>query len=529
MGWFVFLLYGVFCLLLYGKRKWGGGLLFLLALTRPEGMIIAAFFAVLTVIEKQISKPESPGWGVVAAGIAGVILALGINFDMTSMLTFDSTASKGYFNFYDTLTALTFFARDFVILIREIVFAVSGGFRQHFFPAVIAGLLFFWGLMQRTWDKPDFEKTGKIETWWILSAVSSLAVVAASSWQGVHLDRYLVWIFPLIGLYLLRGIQALPLHKPVTRILFAIFIGFQILNYPFFLNQYKQACAKTRSELTEYEQFGAEISMDLTLGLQGGSGVKYLLPENRVINIVGVTNPFFRGVFEQISRLKQIQYVPDAQFDLFLSSDSSHGFPGPLVSDAHFVDVPSIFDDILYVFPMDWSPLRQSAAPLTLHAVDTLLLTDKLDIGFADDEERCDYRLDSQYHVQKVLPFAFSFHADTISCVDVARPVMGSDYFTLKTRPETQHWLAVRFVNSDTVEYQAFGSVHNVATDTKTVKELLLKTTTGFQTILELDPGEEKVNEYLFALPPEAIAGPFTRFAIHGDHLPAHYWIFTTQ
>ncbi len=534
MGLFFFLLFATWCSAVYRKRRWQALALFLLALTRPEGMVIAVLYAFLLIVEKLFKYQNDEygkRWLVCVAGLLGVLLVLLVNYSLTRMFVFDSTSGKGYFYSHDLLTALMLWGSDVITIIRQGFFNITSNFRQYFYITVLSGLLVVWGLCQRPWGKQILSKREQIENWWLLGIAAQVAIVAMSGWQMIHMDRYFLWVLPILYFYLARGIKALPLRKQAKTVLFAAFILFQGIAYPYYLQAYKKATAVTTTKIKEYVKCMNVLPKNASLGLLGGSGVKYFSSDIRVINFGGVTAPYFRRMYSTVSRLKELQYNENIQFDYFLSDDSSHVFPKALVSDAYKLDVPTIFNSRLYLFPMKWEPLTDMNYPVSLP--DTIVsrsCLDTLDVGYLKDENRCAYRIKSIHNVTRILPFAFTFQKDTLNYVDAARPVIGSDYFTLRTRPGQKHWLVMRTVNSDTVKYQAFGQHYNVGTDTKSVRQLVLKSATGFEKILQLERNDNtfgNMTEHVFEIPARAIDDQKTRFAIHGDHLPAHYWMYT--
>jgi len=533
MGLFVFLLFALWLASLHKKRFLQGILLFLVSLMRPEGMVIAVLYGVVLFCEKLFYKnkaiQQKQKWLVFASGLFGVILTLLVNYQLTGMFKFDSTIGKGHFFSNSSITAFMLISSDIITLIKEIFFNLSKNFRQFYYIAIVSGLIIIWGLLQRPWGKRLFKDSEQIETWWLLGIIMQFGVVALSGWQAVHIDRYFTWVFPIFYIYLFKGIKALPLQKNTQFVLFGLLICFQLVGYPFFLHSFKKSCALTETKLRGIDKSIATMPETASVGLFGGSGIKYLAKDKYIVNFGGITVPYFRGMYSTVSRLEVIQHDTNLQFDFFLSTDSTHVFPKALVKEPKKVKVPSIFNNELFIFPMMWKPLKGTDTPFTI-ALDSLVCLDKLDVGYLKDENRCRYKIDPLYDVSKTLPFAITFHIDSLKYVDSARPAIGSDYFTFKTEPGKTHWLVTRFVKSDTVQYRAFGKNYTIGTDTRSVSELLLKSNNGFKAVLNIDPENnpnEKIVEFVFQLPPRAIKGNKTRFALHGDHLPSYYWIYS--
>ena len=107
-----------------------------------------------------------------------------------------------------------------------------------------------------------------VEIWWLLSILGSFFLVAETGLQGLHLDRYLTWIFPLFTIYILRGIFALAINLKIKYFLCCMFIVFQIFTYPFFLNNHTVTCAKTSTRIQAFLETRNKCISHSVVGVQ---------------------------------------------------------------------------------------------------------------------------------------------------------------------------------------------------------------------------------------------------------------------
>lgn len=537
MGLFVLLLFLVWYAALYRRFVILAISIFLLAITRPEGMVVVVLYGFVIFMEYLFKKEKYIPFVkekliVIISGIVGIGLILALNHILTGMFKFDSVLDKDHFSNNSFLAAIVFTAKNGVLLLREIVFGLTANVRQYYFVPGIAGLLIILGLVKLPWSRRMFSGDAQIETWWILAICANFAAISISEWQMVHNDRYIVWVFPILFIYLLRGLDFLNLNQTSRRFLFFAIICFQLVTYPYFIYSYCGACAETTTRIRAIFKLGKILPSKTTLGVFGGSGLKYYFPDWRIVNMGGVMVPYFRKTPYLAGRVKEIQYTPELQYNIFIHDDSTTFFPDIMVSSPNLIDVPSVYSSSIYLYGIDWRPLLNSKNVLQkeiIQRVESLDLVDRCDIGFWHDEKRCDYTSYCNYSTES-LPFFLGFDIDGTHCVDAARAVIGGDYVSLKTIPGKNHLLVVRNICKAKVSYKALDGIREINTNTNSVKELLFRSSTGYKQIVQVsrNPAAKNViaEEWLIPVPATAIEGSRTRFEIHGDHMPAFYWLF---
>ncbi|MDZ7722090.1 MAG: hypothetical protein U5R06_04495 [candidate division KSB1 bacterium] len=500
MGLFVTLLFALWFAVLYKKPILQAVLLFLVAIARPEGIIIVALFLLFSA--KKVSRRLTVNNMIpVAAGLTGIGFIMMLNYSLTGMIAFDSGIGKNYFFRHDILTALSFFVKDILALFREILFLGRTGSREFYFPAVVAGVLIMWGLLRR-FSRRDKEPIHVfVEYWWLGAVLLQFALVAWSGYQGIHTDRYFTWIFPILTIYLFDSVRDLFKSKNKIILFYSLIIGFQIMSFSVFINLYAESCARTQTRIDILTTALASVNEQTTIGTINNAGIKYVNESHNVVNMGGIA-PYFRGMPFMVHRLKTAQYNPELQFEYLLDKNEKHLIPNLLFKSEKEIRVATIFDISSSLKKMNWQPLLRSSSPVFASRLnDSLTCIDSLDIGFVCDEERCDYSYQLDYDVHYARPFSMSFQRDSLEYLDVARPVLGQDRFHFRSYSDRDHWLVVRCFVPKFVQLQAFGKLIDIELDDYNSFSLQLASgfTGAVADTLGSIPG--KMNEFLIHIP----------------------------
>jgi len=422
-----------------------GIVLFLLPFIRPEGFIIAGLYPLLlwgeAAYAKRTGRRESlkPKVIVCCAGFAGILCVFGVNYALTGIIQFDSIREKGFFLNRPFLTALMSAAGSVLSLIKGVMFGLENNSRQYLYIPVMGGTLIIIGLLQRPWGKKMVSFPSSVETWWLLSIVASFGMVAVSGMQGIHNDRYLAWMIPLLLIFLYRGIDGLPVNGSVKDGLCVIFILFHIIAFPFFVYVRTTQCADAASEIHVIRKLYNDAPEKTPVGVFSGSGITYLCPQWHVINLGGVTSPHFRDCNNMAARIKTLQYLPELRFKMLLKRKESDRVMVPLVTGSTIVKTQGAYKTSVIAFEIDWEPLDRGRLPLQQDIVDhipkTVRLIDKLDIANPDDERSTAFTVFSRDAYADAIPVLTDGVVEGKKLVDAACPVLGAAFFRMKTEP----------------------------------------------------------------------------------------------
>jgi len=529
---------------LYRRPVFLGICLFLIPFVRPEGMVIVSVYGFILLIqllfkyESENKNEKRIEWIVFGAGLIGMILVGILNKSLTGQLAYDSTFGKGHFVSGHLLTGLSLWGRDVLYMFRGIFLGSDANIRLYYMIPVLSSFFIFFGLLQLPWGKKLFSFPWRVEIWWLVSFVCTIFVITMSGYQMMHFDRYLIWLLPLLLPYLIRGVSALPLQENSKKGLYTLFILFQLGCYPVFLQNHVVYCGKMKPVIEEIKKAKEFVLENEKIAVQGGSGIKYFHPNWHVINVGGVTSPYFRDCKGTAMKIKKIQYSPDLQFQKYFTRD-----PVPqeikqiLASDSIVVEVPHPFRSPVYLFQMDWQKLCSSKEPMNtvlLKQLNGLKLSDKLDIAYPTDETRCQYESFSRYAYGISKPFLSNCptHDDTTT-VDAARGVLGWDRFTFQTVPQKTHWLVVRSLIKADVLFQTLEGMKSLTINTRTVPQLILQIEKTNRLTIDwenlVSPNDGNVMEWIVKIPGQLITDHETTFSLLGDHIVCDYWLYVSE
>ncbi|MBN2102412.1 hypothetical protein JW835_00055 [bacterium] len=541
MGLFVVLTFALFFSMIHERYLWTGIILFLLPFTRPEGMIITAAYLILLLLEhrntgtlhKARSKYLVLGAGLLAC--AGVFILNGL---LTGMMSFDSTADKGYFGHMHLLTALNYTLRDVLTLWKGLLFGMESSFRKYFLIPLISGMLILFGFFYQSGKKNNGSPQKSAETLWLISIIFSLAMIAASGFLGIHHDRYMLWMMPLLLIYLIRGIFALPLKRNVQIGLCIVFMIFQLASYPYFLSTYILNSGKTQPRIEAVRKAKAIPPPETSIAVSGGSGIKYLNPEWVVINLGGVTAPWFRQCEANLAmKIKTCQHSPQLRFKTFMRYPENDLPVRIMTTDSQVVDIPSLFRAPMTFYNVDWQSLIIGDVPLT----DTLMKRlppdlksmDHFDAAWPEDERRVHLKIYHRYAYSKQMPVLTSGKIGGKTLVDAARPVIGGAFFTLNTEPGNNHWFVFRFALNEDVIFNDLEGVRSQRISTQSVQFLNLKIWNRYDAKIDMTNLSEREDEHfverIVRIPGRVITSGLTQFGLIGDHLLCDVWLFSEK
>jgi hypothetical protein len=280
-----------------------------------------------------------------------------------------------------------------------------------------------------------------------------------------------------------------------------------------------------------YDMFNKEM----TVGLFGGSGIQYLQPSWRVVNLGGVTIPQFRKTQNNTAmKIKMCQHDPALNFEKYIMLPKSNLTLKYITTDSTIVNIPSSFESKIKIFSVDWSLLTIGDSPLsdtiTGISLATLRMIDHFDAGWPVDEERCGFEVRSRFPYSVEYPVLTKGKIHDTVLVDAVYPVTLGAFLSLATEPGRKHRLVFRTVWDETVIASGLKGIIKRRVNTRSVDHLLLKIPGKFKTTIDMsDTGDstDHYREHIVSIPPEAITGTTTEFGILGDHLLCDVWLYT--
>ena len=147
---------------------------------------------------------------IVAASVASAIGVFALNFALTGTCQFSSIAHKGYFTNLAFPSAVYASAIDAMKIAKAYLLGMPQDAPRDFFYLPFVGAAFLWiGVFSRSWSTISWR-----EGVWYLAVAGGCATVATSGWQNTNLDRYLIWIMPVLLFSLSKeNVTKLPIPK----------------------------------------------------------------------------------------------------------------------------------------------------------------------------------------------------------------------------------------------------------------------------------------------------------------------------
>ncbi|HEY9071459.1 MAG TPA: hypothetical protein VIV61_14465 [Candidatus Ozemobacteraceae bacterium] len=515
------------------ERRHGllGGILFLVTLTRPEGMLLALGWLVLG-IAGRIQGSEA-GWGSLmagAAGVLGIVAALGINIAVTGHAAYDSLAGKGLF-LLPPLPAASAIAAHAVRFFSELVFGigVGTGWRAWIWPPVIGGVLLICGVCLRSREEREIRA---IETWFAGCMAVQLVLIVAGGWQGAAYDRYLGWIVPYIYLYQMIG--ALELAERVSQprfghVLASILLAWQAVGVAAFLPLHAEQCRRMEDEMRFCRRISGGVPVGTRIGIYDeyhfAAWLDHLVP----VTLAGIFSPGFPT--DTPGTLEILKHHPEKRFPLLILSGAPVGRWVERLEGAA-VDVPLPLESPGRPVPrlsrVDWKPFDTARDPLAATIPASMTLCDRLDIGYAPDETGHAYEAVDQYPGIVSQPFAVTADLQGRSVCEVGRFMTGWEEFRVSTTPGRDLLIILRLAASARVEsLHATGPVvRDVTIPAGTPLAVTVNGTPLPQVDAGFSPSDGMFRELGVMVPGGLITGSETRLLIAGERLSCAYWFY---
>lgn len=535
IGLFMALSWGALAAVVWRRPALAAAVLVLCPWARPEGAVLAG--VLLVVGAWSAARREEGGRALLAAGAAGVassVLMLAFNRWLTGVWGFHSTLHKDYTALYGFVGTVIAGSRDLLAVVREVLFNISDSARQAYLLPVAGGLLALAGLVAAVRAGREI---GRAAAWWILASAASIVLVALSGWQGMNVDRYLGWIVPTWLLLAVAGAGVAGRflgQAGVTRVLLALLAGYELIGLPFFGSLYASHCAFEQSRAEFLRNIHARMAAEESVGLISGSGAAYEMPGRRVAHVTGITSPAFAGARNTLCALEALKHRPELRFDHWLVTEEQGQQPwmDGLLGEREAADSNALGDaTVLALRAARWELMDPAAMepldPAVRKRVEDLEQTDRLDVGWLDDEERCGYRWWTRLAGARLAPVTVKGELGGREILEVGQPVVGSDSFRVRVKKGKALVVVLRTgsVASGTMTRMdraltpgriEFGEPVRLkpVVNGRLLDEMVVEGTRGV------------LSEGTFEIPADAVDSEELAVTLGGDHLALAYWFY---
>jgi hypothetical protein len=550
MGLFVTLAFGAVAAALDRRVALLALFLALASWCRPEGLILSALLLAAAIAPSNwVAWPGGRRRGWIVAGAIGVACyggVLSLNHWLTGYWQFESVMHKGMIAWLGlggaAKAAVNALGRD----LREGLFNLADEPRSLYLLPVAGGMLGLVGVLSRRWRRAG---TARVEMWWIASAVAAAVLVAQSGWDSIQMDKYWAWFMPAWLIYVAIGLRRVGERLPwphAGRFLAVALVAYQALAGIQFLASYGQYCAS----MTQQVRFLHRIDADLPKSKMACSrgAIAYLLPGHRVDNISGIASPRFLAIYDWLNNVERLRHCPELRFDAWIvpALDAKDGDLAPMLGRQLMAQAPLFSSTSAFVLhEAKWDKLDRTTAPLTLTAPGRLV--DALDVGYDEDEARCDYDLFARAPGARSQRFVTTGVLGGRPIAEIGRLVVGSETFTIQAQPHKALWIVLRGALDATVPIvdqaleeckQRFEFVSpmtlNVLVDDRPAGQWIVKVDAkpdpakpdAKDESAKPDAKTSVLFESVFEIPAEAMTTDRPRLTIGGDHISLGYWFY---
>lgn len=512
----------------------------LVALARPEGLLVATGWAVAWTLGPGRRRFRPIVWAPVAVGLA----VLGLQRALTGSWTFSSVADKSLLASHGLAATVGVVSEYAVDVLRGLLLGLypsqapigfSRGWASLYFPPLGLLLVIFALVRARAPER-------RAARWWTgVVAVVALAL-APNLFLGVHFNRYVLWGVPGLLALAAAGLGALTRllsagDVTLDRGLFRASAALLIVLGAFSTLRFAVVYGAMAAEVYHRDVAAAEwIARHLPRGVPMANlatSVEYLTG-HRNLNLHGVTSPAFfggRATERDAGALEGLARLHADERPLYLittrSSAESNAAVRALVSGPALFQTSSGGDEI-EIYRMRYDLVGTNARhrlPATTRAVAGLREVDRLNVADGRDEAAHAYQVRSRLGnaalgaTVRVAPYP-----EGGAVADAGRAVLGSETFDMTTVPGRDLVLVLRTAEAmdATVLRLGAGSVAGLAFPEA---GLAVKMDGQAAGAFSLHPGAGW-DEWVLRLPGSLIRRERTRLEIAGRYASFYYWAY---
>ena len=509
--------------LLTGRKALYVPLLLLAPWIRPEGMIVALCFCAFCAVDACRRHKVGGDLLVGVLAVASVAGVFALNYALTGACQFSSVAQKGYFKNLSPSSAVYAAAIDFMRVAKAYLLGLPQNAPRDFFFVPLVGAAFLWiGVFARSWRGVDWRELA-----WYLAMFGGVATVATSGWQNTNLDRYLVWIMPVLLLYMALGAEvvAARLKAGAARCLpGATLIAFAVVMSVVFVCVFRHACKGADASRAFAVRCEATLPADASVGTWGDAGIAYSFSARRLAHLSGIYSPEFRGA-SAAEKIEILKHEPSARFDYWFCKTSDRdtlylGKPDDMTGKLVLTGPPGF-----ELRKADWSAY-EAAARLPKEPMPGVALVAAVDVAWSRSEKASRYEALSLEGYPLFAPFHAVGRLNGTNIVEGGRFLLGGDAMTVPLRPGRDVHVVMRTALKCTASIaRELGHERS---------DFALKSPLHLRIFVDgVDAGEvaSEVAEGDFADAGFVIPGRFitkgsTRLSFMGEHVAYAYWFY---
>jgi len=526
----------------------------LLAISRPEGLVLSCSLALLLLLAGQLKRLKEGARGSwkgrlwVLLPFVMSILYLVMNKAVTGHLSTSSASSKSMWltpDVFKNIYAGTQFILDSLKGIFGGSYASDAiiGFTGRSPVAYFAPLALFFFLFGSFVGSAKELRARQISGFTVLLTVFiiGLGFVAFTSASGFQHHRYLIPFYPVFILLVVAGIfsfssalgQKLGEHALRSGIV-AFFVAVSLVALLHVLVKYAfEAEMVWNSTVHPAEWVESRLEDDDVLGLVDAGALAYF-GGKKTVDFLGLTSADFYGrwkigwgaVVEEISHMRK----DERPSHVAIMSTFAEGTEGievlyVLFGEKVYEELP-VYAKGQTIYRTDYTALDQGA--LRISEPESWILVDSLDVGYYPDEIRCGYRtLFERPGVRFTVGVHTASYGEGEEIADGGRMITGGERFTISTLPGK----ALRIVTRSASTFRTYR--YSPVTDGYVSSTMLSFTPldiyvnglglkgAGLET-----RGDDTWHETVLEIPSRFIVSNRTTVELIGSYNSFHYWFF---
>ena len=486
---------------------------------RPEGLFCGMAFFFVSFVTRKLDRR---GWILLFAWLASALGVFVLNYLLSGHVQFSSVADKGYFKQYSFAVAVHATLQDALEMMRDVLMGQTGMIPRGLisFP-VVGALLLALGVNAHDWKRS--------ESWrliaWLLAVGLGFLSVAQSGWQGTNMDRYCAWLLPAVIVLCAEGVVYLSgfcKQTCVARLVPCAWIGFLLVSSVGYLAIFSWN-TRTVSQLEDFSKAcEAVLPKGASIGCMGECGIAYYMSPRRVAHLAGIYSPEFRFM-GSAARFEDLKRNPSKRFSYWIFNDEFSDLRNSAFGGNVFGSCVLAGPGPRALHQADWTAYDEADKAPRMEPGERL--SDRVDVGYPDDETRSGYEVIDRYSRRPAAPFSICARmTDSRIIADSGRVIVGGDAMNVTLVPGVDVRVVMRIAAqgsssiADGVASQTLnGKIPetfsmNIAVDGTIVEKVTL-------------PCDQKwFSDVSFAIPGSAIKNPVSRIAFLGDHIPFGYW-----
>lgn len=514
---------------LSADRRWAIGVLLAIGpWVRPEGMICVVAYTMITlvyfVLQRYLPNLREK---VIAADflicVVSIVSCLGVfalNYVLTGHAQFSSVAGKGYFVQLDFAMAAFLTISDFVLMIKELFFGLAKGLPRDFVSVPGLGMvLLLTGIVAYKWQERRIRGLFVLA----LAALGGLLSVAQSGWQNTNLDRYIVWIFPLVIIFVSEAVvfienRFMPpnLHK-LPSVLIIMGATFSAVSLLFIFNA---ASRFTNSDRLFWRDCDKLMLAGASCGSDGSCGMAYFSSPRRYAHISGIYSPEFSPK-SHVENVERLRHCPKSRFDYWVFTSNSVGLFGKRGLE-RFGDVVLSGPEEMSLVKVDWAPFEISDASKN----NGMSLVTCVDVGYEADEEAVDYHVITRWGLEVFDPFVQCGELGDKFIVDAGRAILGGDEMSVPLKPGVEATVVMRTWPSHIVRRTMGYPSKPIDCSFSNPLRFNIAVDGNVVDTAEVSYSTNSFSDVSFKIPGMAIKNPVSRIGFLGDHITFGYWFY---